>query len=120
MLGWLKHAFAVESGAEFEPTEHEQALVDRLARAIARRGLVTPALFGLECSHNLNFLASQALVFAQPVAQLVFSPDEYQTFARFLDRRGSVEYFCRRLEAAADDFDRGSAVESGSSEQQVG
>ncbi|MCA9243960.1 MAG: hypothetical protein KDA32_08410 [Phycisphaerales bacterium] len=108
LFGWLKHAFAVEPG-EFAPTDQETALVDRLAAAIARRGLSTPALIGLECSHNLNFLASQALVFTQPVAQLIFKPDEYETFARFLDRRGSVEYFCRRLEAAADDLDRSPA-----------
>lgn len=102
MFDWLKHAFAVEPGGPVVPTEAEAALVSRLARAVVRRGLTSPALLALECSHNLNFFASQALVFFAPLLQLLFNRQEYDTVVGFLERRGSIEYMCRRLEALAE------------------
>lgn len=102
MPAWLKHAFAVDPPGPAKPSEQEAALIDRLARAVARRGMETPAIVALECSQNLNFLASQALVFFAPILQLIFNRTEYETVIRFLERRGSIEYITRRIEAVAD------------------
>lgn len=99
VVRWLRHAFAVEAADTFEATPEERAAADKLLRALVRRGLGTPALLMLECSRPLNFVASQFLLFVGPVAELIFDRAAYRTFIGLLERRGSVEYLCRRLEA---------------------
>ena len=98
MFDRLKHAFAVEPSGATEPTEDERRLVDRLCRAIVRRGLTSPALIALECSRPLNCIGSQFLLFVAPLAEIVFPRDKYRTIIGFLERRGSVEYTCQQLE----------------------
>lgn len=98
MTSWLKHAFEVDPPGPAEPSAEERDLIDRLARAVVRRGLTTPAILALECSRNLNFIASQAMVFFAPVVKLIFNRQEYSIFAGFLERRGSIAYLCDRIE----------------------
>ncbi len=105
MPAWLKHAFAVDPSGPTTPSDAEAALVERMARWVVRRGLATPAIMALDCSHNLNFLASQAMVFFAPIVQIIFSGREYGVFTGFLERRGSIEYMCRRIEALNDNID---------------
>lgn len=99
--GWrdrLKHAFAVESNTPLEPDEAQRRVADKVAREIARRRLTTPALVFLEMSRPLNFVAAQALHFLQPIAAIVLDTGGYKVFADFLERRGSVDFLCRRIE----------------------
>ena len=82
--------------------DEDRALLDKLADGIARRRLTTAALFFLESMKPLGFLGSQAMRFFQPIVQIVWtSPESYERLARILERRGSVELLCRRLEARA-------------------
>jgi hypothetical protein len=94
----LKHAFAVESETDFEPTEKQREVVDRLAKEVARRRMTTPALLFLEMSRPLNFIASQIMHYFQPIISAVLDTGGYQAFAEFLEHRGSVQYLCRRIE----------------------
>lgn len=96
MIGWLKHAFAIESA--FAPSDEERALADRLCREIIRRKLTVPALAFLEMSRPLNSLGAQALHFFTPLLSAVMEPEQVRRFAEFLDRRGSIDWLCRRLE----------------------
>jgi len=98
VAGWLKNAFAVDPPGPAQPSEAEQQIVDRLAHEIVRRGLATPALMLLECSHPFNFIASQFLLFIRPFALIIFNKASYDVLVRFLDRRGSIETICRRIE----------------------
>lgn len=103
LRGWLRHAFAVEPDGPLEPSAQEAALVDRLAQGVVRRGLRAPAILLLDCSHNLNFIASQALVFFAPIMRIIFNAGDYQLMTAFLERRGSIEYICRRIEQIGDE-----------------
>lgn len=106
MIAWLKHAFAVEERSGLVASPEEAQLVDRFARGVVRRGLATPAMLALDCSVNLNFLASQTMLFVEPIVQALFSGREYQVLMRFLERRGSIEYICRRIESYSADGER--------------
>jgi hypothetical protein len=94
----LKKAFAVEKPGAAEPTERQQALVDTVCKAVARRGMVTPALMTLEMCRPLNFVAAQAMHFFRPIVSVILDGPSIAEFAAFLEQRGSVEYLCRRLE----------------------
>ena len=94
-----KHAFALGDKELPEPTAEQLARIDRLCRAIHQRRLTPPALMFLEMSRPLNYLGAQAMHFFEPVATAVFSRDEYQELARFLERRDAIDVIARRLEA---------------------
>lgn len=97
---WLAHAFAVEPPGEAAPQPHEQALVDRLVDGVVRRQLATAALVALETVRPLNYLGSQLLHVLGPVLSVVLPGEDHRTLAGFLERRGSMEYLCRRLAEA--------------------
>ena len=97
----LRHAFAVDPPGEAEPTEEQQAPVDWVCRQVARRRLTTAGLVTLELSRPLNFVASQAMIFVSPVIWAFarkLTYEQYQHFAAFLERRGSIDYLTRRIE----------------------
>jgi hypothetical protein len=106
-MNWFRHAFALDppgsSSGRIEPTEEERAIVDRLSRILVRRRMTVPAVAFLEMSRPLNRVAAQALYFFQPVASLALTGDDYNRFARFLEKSGSIEYLCRRIEDLAVD-----------------
>ena len=105
-MKWLKHAFAVNDGSG-EPTSAQQPAVDWFCKQIAKRHLTTPGLIGLEMSRPLNFIASQAMHFFGPGVWAIVpqkTHENYLHFAAFLEKRGSIEYLCRRIEHFEAEF----------------
>jgi len=99
-MKWLKHAFAVDEGTA-APTAEQQPAVDWFCRQVAKRHLTTPGLIGLEMSRPLNFIASQTMHFFSPGVWAVMPQKTYEhylQFATFLEKRGAIEYLCRRIE----------------------
>lgn len=93
----FKHAFAIEQGA-VEPNDRQVELVDKVCKAVVRRGLIVPALMALEMSRPLNYVASQAMHFFRPIVSVILDGPSIGEFASFLEQRGSIEYLCQRLE----------------------
>lgn len=94
----IRHAFAIEDAAAFEPTDREAAAAEKVCREIVRRRMTVPAVMLLEMSRPLNYLGAQALHFFQPFGTVLIEPGSWETFANFLERRGSVEYLARLIE----------------------
>jgi hypothetical protein len=94
----FKHAFSVEPPGAAEPTDQQREILDRVCQEVVRRRMTTPALMFLEMSRPLNFLGSQAMHFFQPIVSAVADAKGYEQVAMFLERRGSIEYVCRRIE----------------------
>ena len=94
---WLAHAFAVESGAP-RLTPEDDALLDRLADAVVRRRMETPALMLLEATRPVSFLASQWLHFLEPFATSLFNAEQYRRLASLLEQRGTPEELMQRIE----------------------
>lgn len=89
---------------EGELTADERELLDELATGIVRRRLAAPALFFLESSKPLGFLASQAMIFFAPLASIVWTglEDKGSRWRRaqgLLERRGGIELLLRRIES---------------------
>ena len=104
----LKHAFAVDPPGPAEPTPQQQAPVNWFCRQVARRHLTTPGLIALEMSRPLNYIASQAMHFTAPGVWAIFRQrnyEQYQHFAGFLERRGSIDYLARRIEQFEKEYD---------------
>ena len=94
----LAHAFSLEDPAP-RWTPEDEALLDRLAGEVARRGLSTPAVLLLESVRPLNFVGSQAMVFLQPLAGTVLSAGEWARAAALLERREALSRLTDRIAA---------------------
>lgn len=81
-------------------------MVDRICREIVRRRLTTPALLALEVSRPLNYVGSQFLHFVRPILAVMLDTRGLEEFARFLERRGSVDTLVTRLEEAESTYHR--------------
>ena len=106
-MGWFKHAFAVEDPADAVPTPEQQPVVDWLCRAVARRHLTTPGLIFLQITKPLNYVASMSMRVFQPTIWALFNTqrhEHYVHFAKFLEKRGSMEYLCQRVEHFEEEF----------------
>jgi len=82
----LKHAFAVK-GPHGPLDAADRELLDRVARAIHRRGMAQPAILFLGSVGPLNYIGSQAMVFLRPFLTLLFSEKEYGRFTEIMERR---------------------------------
>jgi hypothetical protein len=97
-MNWFRHAFALDPPGPAEPTEAERPIVDRVCLEIVRRHLTTPTLIFLEMSRPLNSLAANAIHFFSPILSVLVTGEEHRRFAEFLERRGSIDHLCRRIE----------------------
>lgn len=95
---WLKHAFAVDRPGPASPNDAERTVVDRVLTEVVRRRLAIPALMFLEMSRSMNYLGAQVLHYFAPFVTVLVDTQSYDVFANFLERRGSVDYMCQRLE----------------------
>ncbi|CBE67434.1 MAG: hypothetical protein F9K13_08725 [Candidatus Methylomirabilis oxygeniifera] len=92
----LAHAFAL-SGQDSRLEAEDLALLDRCARLLADRGLVTPAIFLVESLVPLGFLAGQLVHALTPIMGMVASLDDVERLARVLERRDAPAVFIDRL-----------------------
>jgi hypothetical protein len=98
MLNWLKHAFAVDKADIAIPSTTQSESIDLVCREVIRRGMTLPTQMMLESSAPMHFLAGQFLRFVEPFLGTVLDPSAVRDFAAFVERRGAIEYICRRLE----------------------
>lgn len=96
-LDWLKRAFAVDPPGPAEPDPQERAALESILAEIARRRMTGPAILFLESMRGMNAIASQAMVFLQPFATVVLDQARYDALARYLERRGSIDWICDEL-----------------------
>ena len=93
----LSHAFAVKD-PNHAWSEEDLALVDRVAREVAKRRMQAPAILFLETMRPLNFVGSQVLAFLQPIAGAVLQNIQWERLGAILEQRESVDLLIRRIE----------------------
>lgn len=108
------HAFAMPGKEPLAAAD--EALLERVARAIARRRMQAAALFVLEQAKPFHGLLFQAGVFATPLLDLAeplatrllklvardeFTVTEVRRLALALERPDTIEVLARKIEAAA-------------------
>ena len=84
--------------------EQRDAMLDRVASAVSRRRMETPAILFLEMNKPLSFLAGQGLRVASPflVPFVGFSGfDNAQAVSLLLEDRENIERLIQRIETKA-------------------
>ena len=81
-----------------EERAQERAVLARLGDEVVRRRMTMPAIFLLESMRPLTFLASQGLIFFEPIVKTILNIKDYDTFARAVERRDNVEWLIQYME----------------------
>ena len=97
----VRHAFALPSD---EPLAADDlARLDRLADAIARRRMQTPAILALESSRPLGGIAANAAHAIAPLLRGIVPPEELDAAARLLQHPRAIDELVGRLQAVSRD-----------------
>ena len=80
----------------------EAALLERVASRVVELHLEVPAILALEGGRPLSLLASQSLIFFEPVVTALFRLDGYRRFAALIERREAFEELTAMIETRAD------------------
>jgi hypothetical protein len=76
----------------------EEEILEKLSGWIVKRGLTTPAILVLETHRHMNFVASQVVVFLQPMLTVLFDSAGIETVVRMMEKRENVERLLIRIE----------------------
>lgn len=95
--------------------ERHKQLIERVAQRLVELRLGMPAVFILEATLPLSFVASQAMLVFEPIIQSVFNIADYREFQQMMEDRTNIERLMTRIEqleeqrGAADKADRESS-----------
>lgn len=80
----------------------EDAVLEKFAKKVVEWRMAVPAILFIESGKPLNYVASQAMIvaqpFAQPLMEIFFDYHEYDTFRQALERRENVENVLQKIE----------------------
>jgi hypothetical protein len=79
------------------------ALLQRVAARVVEMRLEVPAILMLESVRPLSFVASQAMIFFQPLVQALLHFSDYQRFAALVERRDALETLTALIECRAEE-----------------
>ena len=80
----------------------DQALLERVAARVVQTRLEVPALLAIESSKPVSLLASQAMIFFEPLIQVFLPGGEVRRFAALMERRETLETLAQLIEARSD------------------
>lgn len=92
----------------YDPQRQREVLA-RFVDGLAARRLTAPAIFMLEASRPLSFVASQSLIFLKPIVQGLLGIRDYEVFAAAIENRDNLDWLVRELEAAEEGRRHGDA-----------
>jgi len=79
------------------------ALLERVAARVVELRLEVPAILTLESVKPLSLVASQAMIFFQPLVQALLRFGDYQRFAALAERREALEALTTLIERRAEE-----------------
>lgn len=79
------------------------ALLERVAGRIIDLHLEIPAILTLETGKPVSLLASQAMIFFEPLVAAMLRLPDYRRFALLIERRDVLELLLREIETRADE-----------------
>jgi hypothetical protein len=98
ILRWTAPPPAADDGSGDPGAAEGEALLDQVAAAVVRRGLVAPAVFFLELNRPLAFLAGQATHVLVPFLAPLVGVGKMQEVARVLNDPQNIDRLLARIE----------------------
>lgn len=79
-------------------------LMIKIAKRVVQWRLTAPAIVILESSKPLSFVASQVLVFFEPIVQSLFNIKDYERFYEMLEDRKNLELLIQEIEREEEEY----------------
>ena len=83
-------------------TPEDRALLERLADRIVELRLEVPAILTLESGRPLSLLASQTVIFFEPIVQALFRLGDLRRFSKLIESRAAIETLTTLIEQRAE------------------
>ncbi|MBW6514193.1 MAG: hypothetical protein K0B87_05495 [Candidatus Syntrophosphaera sp.] len=88
-------------------TEDEaNQMIERVARFIAERQLGAAGILVFESLHPLHGIASQAMYFILPFAEMIFDSEKYQNFALMIQNEDHLKRLIKRIDEIDEEINR--------------
>ena len=88
-------------------TENEaNDMIEKVARFIAERQLGAAGILVLESLHPLHGIASQAMYFVLPFAEMIFDSQKYQNFALTIQNEEYLKRLIKRIDELDEEINR--------------
>ena len=97
-MSFFKGSMELPEPEKTELPPDQDAVLEKLAKMVVKRGFSVPAIMFLESIKPLNYISSQALVFFEPIVQTIFSFQDYDTFRLALEKRETMEIIILKIE----------------------
>ena len=72
--------------------------ISHFATKIVQRGLSVPAIFLLESTKYISFIAGQALIFLGPFLTVFINDKKYYNFIQLLEKKENIEFLIIQIE----------------------
>lgn len=82
-------------------TEEDRAVLERVAERVAELRLETPAILTLEALRPMSVLTGTAMLFFEPIVQMLFRMPDYRRFSALVERRDAMEVLTQLIETRA-------------------
>jgi len=73
-------------------------IINEFAEKIVRKGLSVPAIFLLESTKYISFIAGQLLIFLGPVLTFFVSDKNYNQFIELIEKKENIELLMVEIE----------------------
>tara|TARA_B100000609_G_C17206033_1_gene430985 strand:+ start:1227 stop:1475 length:249 start_codon:yes stop_codon:yes gene_type:complete len=77
---------------------NDKEIIKNFAKKIIDKGLAVPAIFLLESTKYISFIAGQTLIFFGPILTFFVSDKKYYKFIELLENKDNIEYLLIQLE----------------------
>ena len=68
------------------------------AKKIVSKGMTVPAIFLLESTKYISFIAGQTLIFLGPILTIFVSDKKYYNFTQLVEKRENIEFLIIQIE----------------------
>tara|TARA_B000000475_G_scaffold15181_1_gene12904 strand:+ start:159 stop:440 length:282 start_codon:yes stop_codon:yes gene_type:complete len=68
------------------------------AQKIVSKGMAVPAIFLLESTKYISFIAGQTLIFLGPILTTFVSDKKYYNFTHLLEKKENIEFLITKIE----------------------
>tara|TARA_B100001029_G_C14891143_1_gene355489 strand:+ start:153 stop:419 length:267 start_codon:yes stop_codon:yes gene_type:complete len=72
--------------------------ISHFAIKIVEKGLSVPAIFLLESTKYISFIAGQTLIFLGPILTVFVNDKKYYSFIQLLEKRENIEFLINQIE----------------------
>ena len=77
---------------------NEEVIINEFAEKIVKKGLSVPAIFLLESTKYISFIAGQILIFLSPILTFFVNDKKYNQFVELIEKRKNIELLIVQIE----------------------